>query len=186
MKKLLLALTTAATLSACASTPKAVPLAPVAVTAPTPVYAAPTQEVAEAPLAAPVMDMYAPIPGSAEDFAYRAGGESRVYFDYNQYRLSVAAIDALRMQADWLKQYDNVTAVVEGHADERGTREYNLALAARRADSVRSYLVGQGVSPSRLTTVSYGKERPIDGRASEEGWARNRNGNTNLMSGTVG
>ena len=85
-----------------------------------------------------------------------------------------------------LNTYNNVTAIVEGNADERGTREYNLALAARRAESVKSYLVGQGIVPSRLTTVSYGKERPIDGRSSEAGWSRNRNGHTNVTSGTVG
>ena len=76
--------------------------------------------------------------------------------------------------------YSDATAVIEGHADERGTREYNLALGARRADSVRSFLVSQGVAPNRLRSISYGKERPIDGRSDESGYARNRNGYTNL------
>ena len=88
----------------------------------------------------------------------------------------------LRAQADWLNRYPNYTAVVEGHADERGTRQYNIALGARRANSVKAFLVSQGVAPSRLTTVSYGKERPIDARSNEEGWARNRNGYTNLRA----
>jgi len=121
-----------------------------------------------------------PIPGSAEDFAYQSGGEPRIFFGYNQYDLSPEARDVLRRQANWLNQYENATAVIEGHADERGTREYNLALGARRANSVQAFLISQGVSPNRLRTISYGKERPIDGRASEEGWSRNRNGYTNL------
>ena len=75
---------------------------------------------------------------------------------------------------------------IEGHADERGTREYNLALGARRADSVKSFLVSQGVAPNRLRTISYGKERPIDARSSEDGWSRNRNGYTNLRLGGIG
>jgi len=75
---------------------------------------------------------------------------------------------------------------VAGNADERGTREYNLALGERRASTVKDYLVSLGVQPGRLTTVSYGKERPIDGRSNDEGWARNRNGHTNIVSGAVG
>ena len=121
-----------------------------------------------------------PTPGSIEDFALQSGGEPRVFFSYDQYDLSAEARDVLRRQADWMKLYSNSTAVIEGHADERGTREYNLALGARRADSVQAFLISQGVSPNRLRTISYGKERPIDGRPSETGWARNRNGYTNL------
>ena len=126
------------------------------------------------------VDPNLPVPGSIEDFGYQSGGEPRVYFAYDQYDLSSSARETLRRQAEWLTLYDGYTAVIEGHADERGTREYNLALGARRADSVKAFLVSQGVSPGRLTTVSYGKERPIDGRSSEDGWARNRNGFTNL------
>lgn len=189
-KNLLLLLIATAVMSACASKPEivedtpapAVATAPVFEPEPTPapVVQAPVQQVAQAP--APNL----PTPGSAEDFIYQAGGDARVYFGYNQYNLTPSAIENLRAQAAWLKQYDSVNAVVEGNADERGTREYNLALAARRAESVKSYLVGQGVAGRRLTTVSYGKERPIDGRSSEAGWARNRNGHTNVMTGAVG
>jgi len=185
----MLLLTAAAVMTACASKPKVVEEAPVA-QAPSPVFEpepapervvqAPVQQIIQAP--APDL----PTPGSVADFIYQAGGDARVYFGYNQYNLSPSAIDNLRAQAGWLKQYDSVNAVVEGNADERGTREYNLALAARRAESVKSYLVGQGVAGRRLTTVSYGKERPIDGRSSETGWSRNRNGHTNVMNGTVG
>lgn len=180
-------------LAACASQPKPEPVkqtvaeaapeifAPDPTPAPAPIVQAPVET-------APVItvDPNAPTPGSAADFAYQAGGEPRVFFGYDRYDLDTDARIALKSQADWLKTYDNVKAVIEGNADERGTREYNLALAARRAESVKAYLVGQGVLPSRLTTVSYGKERPIDGRSSESGWARNRNGHTNVTSGVVG
>lgn len=188
--KLLPALAIVALLAACKTTPEPV-MEPVA-EAPAPVFVEPEPAPVAAPaplpapIAAPVANPNPNIPGSAGDFAYVSGGEPRVFFAYNQYRLSPDAINNLRSQAEWLKLYTEVTAVVEGHADERGTREYNLALGARRAEAVKSFLVGQGVAPSRLTTVSYGKERPIDGRSNEAGWARNRNGFTNLMSGTVG
>jgi peptidoglycan-associated lipoprotein len=134
----------------------------------------------------PTIDPNAPVPGSAADFAYQAGGDPRVYFGYDSYTLNGDARAALSRQAQWLQTYSNVNAIVEGNADERGTREYNLALGARRADTVKAFLVSQGVSPSRLTTVSYGKERPIDGRSNEAGWSRNRNGHTNITSGAVG
>ena len=133
-----------------------------------------------------VVDPNLPTPGSIDDFAYQSGGDPRVFFAYDQYALSDEARETLRRQADWLKLYSDYNAIVEGHADERGTREYNLALGARRANSVKSFLVSQGISPSRLTTVSYGKERPIDGRSNTEGWARNRNGFTNLRPVGIG
>lgn len=185
-KNIVLLLTAAAVLSACASKPKVVEEVAVAEQAvfvpepaPAPVVQAPIQQVQ-----APAQNL--PFPGSVEDFIFRAGGDARVYFGYDEYTLTPSAIENLRAQAAWLQQYDSVNAIIEGNADERGTREYNLALAARRAESVKSYLVGQGVPSRRLTTVSYGKERPIDARSSEEGWARNRNGHTNVMNGVVG
>jgi len=180
-----------ATLSACATKPIPAAKAPVAaapiVKAPSPVTRpAPAPQVFQE--AAPPMiiaDPNAPLPGSVADFAYQAG-EDRVYFGYDRYELSSASRDVLKKQAIWLNKYNQVTAVVAGHADERGTREYNLALGARRADSIKAFLVSQGVSPSRLTTVSYGKERPLDARSSDSGWARNRNGHTNIVSGAIG
>lgn len=179
-------------LSACATKPEAVQ--EVVQAAPeTVVSQAPPPKVFEpAPLppaveaapqvvqSAPQPDPNLPNPGSVADFAYQSGGEPRVFFGYDQYDLSTAARDVLRRQATWMKQYNNATAVIEGHADERGTREYNLALGARRADSVKAFLISQGVAPNRLRSISYGKERPIDGRTSESGLARNRNGYTNL------
>lgn len=134
----------------------------------------------QAVVEAPQFDPNLPTPGSIDDFAYQSGGEPRIFFGYDQYDLSAEARDVLRRQATWMNQYSDATAVIEGHADERGTREYNLALGARRADSVKSFLVSQGVAPGRLRSVSYGKERPIDGRSDESGWSRNRNGYTNL------
>ncbi len=184
-------------LSACASQPDPVPqleraLEPIAeAPAPAPEIFEPVK--APAPIVQPapqitdqvLPDPNLPTPGSIEDFAFQAGGEPRVFFAYDQYDLSPAARDALRRQADWMKTYENSTAVIEGHADERGTREYNLALGARRASSVQSFLISQGISPRRLRTISYGKERPIDGRPSAAGWARNRNGYTNLVLNRV-
>lgn len=180
-------------LSACATKPKIEPIIeqPVA-EAPPQIFETtppPPPPVAQAPapvIQAPMVDPNAPLPGSIDDFAYQSGGEPRVYFGYDSYTLNAEARDALSRQAQWLMAYSTTTAIIEGNADERGTREYNLALGARRAESVKSFLVAQGVSPSRLTTVSYGKERPIDGRSNEAGWSRNRNGHTNLTSGAIG
>ena len=111
-------------------------------------------------------------PGSSEEFVVNVG--DRVFFDYNQYNLRPSAQATLGRQADWLQQYSNVTVTVEGHCDERGTREYNLALGARRANSVKDYLVSLGVSPSRITTISYGKERPAVLGSNEDAWSQNR------------
>lgn len=97
-----------------------------------------------------------------------------IYFAYDSAALSQAAQEKLREKARWMKQYPTVSAVVEGHCDERGTSEYNLALGDRRAESAKVYMVNLGVSPSRLVTISYGEERPFDPRHTEEAWARNR------------
>jgi peptidoglycan-associated lipoprotein len=122
-----------------------------------------------------------PIPGSVEDFVATAG--DRVYFDLDQYTLRDDARSVLDRQAAWLQRYPQVVVRVEGNADERGTREYNLALGARRAESVRAYLATRGVAGGRVTTISYGKEMPIDGGSNEDAWARNRNAHTALTSG---
>ncbi|MBC6402845.1 MAG: peptidoglycan-associated lipoprotein Pal [Hyphomonadaceae bacterium] len=190
MKKYLLpaAVFSVLALSACASTPdpgpepvaESVPQAP----APVPVVPAPAPEIDRSAIAPPVPQPRGPVPGSVDDFIHQTGGDARVYFGYDRYDLTAQAADTLRLQADWLNTYSTVTAVIEGNADERGTREYNLALGARRAAAVKDFLVSQGVAPNRLTTVSYGKERPVDPRSNEDGWARNRNGHTNLMTGT--
>ncbi len=89
----------------------------------------------------------------------------------------------LAAQAAWLNRYGAVQVIIEGNCDERGTREYNLALGARRANSVKDFLVGHGVDPGRIHTISYGKERPIDPGAGEEAWAHDRNAHTAITSG---
>ena len=174
----------AALIAGCSTKPE--PIEEV-VTAPAPVRQVPVEQPAPEPAPPPVVaevDPNLPEPGSVADFAYQAG-DDRVYFGYDQFTLTPQAREVLSKQAEWLNTYGNVQAVVEGHADERGTREYNLALGARRAEAVKTFLVSQGVAPNRLTTVSYGKERPIDGRSNEDGWSRNRNGYTNITSGAT-
>ncbi|MBB5744722.1 peptidoglycan-associated lipoprotein Pal [Brevundimonas variabilis] len=119
--------------------------------------------------------------GSAQEFAINVG--DRIYFDLDSYQVSPDAYPRLNAQAEWLQRYPQVMVRIEGNADERGTREYNLALAARRAESVRNYLIERGVSAGRIDTISFGKERPIALGSSEDSWARNRNGRTALVSG---
>ena len=113
-------------------------------------------------------------PGSIEDFRVNVG--DRVFFAYDKFDLSADSRRTLERQAAWLKQYASVRLAVEGHADERGTREYNLALGERRANAAKDYLVALGVPASRLTTVSYGKERPSELGSNEAAWSRNRRG----------
>ncbi|MEM6371769.1 MAG: peptidoglycan-associated lipoprotein Pal [Pseudomonadota bacterium] len=127
------------------------------------------------------------IPGSASDptspaYFQQAIGD-RVLFAVDQSTLSPAGRATLDGQAVWLLQNADYTAVIEGHADEQGTREYNLALGARRADAARSYLVAQGVQPGRLQVVSYGKERPIEICSEEACYAKNRRAVTVLAGG---
>jgi len=120
------------------------------------------------------VDPNAPTPGTQADLVVNVG--DRVFFGTDRYDLSTEARQVLDAQAAWLQQYPNVNLTIEGHADERGTREYNLALGERRANSVRNYLTALGVSPTRLTTVTYGKERPAVPGANEAAWAQNRRG----------
>lgn len=122
-------------------------------------------------------------PGSAQDFIVNVG--DRVYFDLDSYRIRPEAYPRMDAQAAWLQRYPSVTVRIEGNADERGTREYNLALGARRAESIRAYLVERGVSAGRIDTISYGKERPIAAGSNEEAWARNRNAHTAIVSGAT-
>jgi peptidoglycan-associated lipoprotein len=121
------------------------------------------------------------IPGSAEDFRVNVG--DTVHFAFDQYNVEDNDKQILSRQAAWLAKYPSVRVTVEGHADERGTREYNLALGARRANSVKEFLVSQGVSTARVETVSYGKERPICTQSDESCWAQNRRGVTTITGG---
>ena len=132
-----------------------------------------------APAPAPVTSSI--VPGSAEDLRVNVG--DTVHFGYNEYNVEDADKQILSRQAAWLQKYPSVRVTVEGHADERGTREYNLALGARRANAVKEYLVSQGVATARVETVSYGKERPICTDSNEACWAQNRRGVTTVTGG---
>ncbi len=111
-------------------------------------------------------------PGTARDFSVNVG--DKVYFTTDSTSLSAEAQSTLRGQAKWLRQYPQFTITIEGHADERGTREYNIALGARRATAVRGYLAGLGVNPARMRTISYGKERPVAVCDDISCWSQNR------------
>jgi len=111
-------------------------------------------------------------PGSAQDFVVNVG--DRVFFDTDSTELTGQARATLDHQAEWLNHYANYAFTIEGHADERGTREYNIALGARRAQTVREYLVSRGVSAQRMHTISYGKERPVAVCDDISCWSQNR------------
>lgn len=123
------------------------------------------------------------VPGSAEDLRVNVG--DTVHFDYDRYELRESDKGTLQKQARWLQQYPSVRVTIEGHCDERGTREYNLALGARRANAVKEYLVSLGVSSARVDTISYGKERPVCTESNEDCWAQNRRGVTTITSGAA-
>ena len=116
----------------------------------------------------------APVPGSQADFVARMMGDDTIYFDTDRYNIDSLDAAALTKQAQWLMQYPAKRVTIEGHCDERGTRDYNLALGERRANAAKNYLVSLGVNPARLTTVSYGKERPVALGSNEAAWAQNR------------
>jgi peptidoglycan-associated lipoprotein len=165
MRKFLIALSAVAALAACASRSEP---APTPTETPPPTTSTPPS---------------GPVPGSVEDFRVSVG--DRVFFGYDRFDLSPEARSVLERQAAWLRQYPNVRLLVAGNCDERGTREYNLALGARRAAAARDYLVSLGVQASRVETVSYGKERPLDARANEEAWSVNRNAHSQIVSGAT-
>ena len=111
-------------------------------------------------------------PGSQEDLIVNVG--DRVFFNYDSAELDTDAQELLQDQVAWLKQYSNVSVIIEGHCDERGTREYNLALGEKRAQSVKNYLISLGISADRVSTISYGKERPAVVGSNDGAWAQNR------------
>jgi peptidoglycan-associated lipoprotein len=139
----------------------------------------PAPPPASQPAPAPVTSRI--IPGSAEDFRVNVG--DTVHFAFDQYNVEDNDRQILSRQAAWLAKYPSVRVTVEGHCDERGTREYNLALGARRANAVKEFLVSQGVSTARVETVSYGKERPICTQSDDACWAQNRRGVTTITGG---
>jgi peptidoglycan-associated lipoprotein len=112
------------------------------------------------------------VPGSQQDLAATAG--DRVFFAFDRADISGEGRQTLQRQAEWLHRFPNVAVRIEGHCDERGTREYNLALGERRANAVKNILIAEGISPARIATISYGKERPIVVGSNEEAWAQNR------------
>ncbi len=113
-------------------------------------------------------------PGSQQDLVVNVG--DRVFFGYDQFDLTSEARATVERQAQWLKTHQNVNVIIEGHCDERGTREYNLALGEKRAAAVRNYLIANGITPNRVQTISYGKERPVILGSDNTSWAQNRRG----------
>jgi peptidoglycan-associated lipoprotein len=125
------------------------------------------------------------LPGSKADFLAKAGSDT-VHFGTDLYDVDSTAAATLDAQAAWLAHFPNVKVTIEGHCDERGTREYNLALGDRRANAVKNYLAGKGIAAARMTTISYGKERPVAMGSDESAWAQNRRAVTVLISGMTG
>jgi len=148
-------------LAACSSTPDQ------------PAVQSTTQPTSSAPAA--------PAPGTQQDLVVNVG--DRVFFDTDQSSLRADARATLQRQAAWLNQYPTLRVTLEGHADERGTREYNLALGARRANSTKDYLVSLGVQPARIDTISFGKERPVALCSDESCWSQNRRAVTIVIQG---
>ena len=122
--------------------------------------------------------------GSDRDFIVNVG--DRVYFDFDKYNVRNDQRAQLEKQAAWLKRYPAVQVTIEGHADERGTREYNLALGERRANSAKDFLVANGIPANRVKVISYGKERPVALGHDEASWAQNRRAVTVITSGAAG
>ncbi len=147
----------------------------------------PPPVVAETPRVAPTPPAPIPTPpqptgpaaGSKGDFA--AKSTDRVYFDYDQYNLDDSDRRSLATQITWLKQFPSTRVEVQGHADERGTRDYNIALGERRAQAVSQYLQQQGIAATRIQTISFGKDKPMDPGHDEAAWARNRNAYSNII-----
>jgi peptidoglycan-associated lipoprotein len=119
------------------------------------------------------------IGGSQSDLVAQAG--DLIFFETDQHSLTMQARNVLDAQAQWLTMYPNVNVVIEGHADERGTREYNLALGERRAISTKNYLIAMGIDPRRIETVSYGKEQPLVIGSDGQSWAQNRRARTRVQ-----
>lgn len=119
------------------------------------------------------------VPGTQADLAAQAGSDI-VFFDTDRHDLTGEARSIIEDQARWMNSYPNLNVTIEGHADERGTREYNLALGDRRASSVKNYLIAMGVDPRRINTISYGKEQPMVVGADGTSWSQNRRARTRV------
>ena len=156
-----LLLTSGLALAGCASKPKELPPQP---------SGAPSTTTTTPP---PVSQPTGPVPGSRADFMASVLGDT-ILFDTDRYNIDSEDQGILQSQAQWLARYPGARITIEGHCDERGTRDYNLALGERRGNAAKNYLVSLGIDASRITTVSYGKERPIALGSDEESWAKNR------------
>jgi peptidoglycan-associated lipoprotein len=121
---------------------------------------------------APAATRSGPVPGSAEDLVANVG--DRVFFDFDKYNLKPDARQQIEKWAAWLRQYPQVAVTIEGHCDERGTREYNLALGERRANAAKDYLVALGIFANRIKIISYGEEKPAALGSNEDAWKQNR------------
>jgi peptidoglycan-associated lipoprotein len=158
----ILLLASATTLAACAKkAPEQLPPPPPATVQPTP---QPTPQVQPT----------GPQVGSQDHFAAAVGSATTIYFDTDRYNVDSQDAAALQAQAQYFARYPQITFTIQGHADERGTREYNLALGERRANAAKNFLVSLGVDPGRIAVVSYGKERPVALGSNEGAWAQNR------------
>jgi len=164
------------TLAACGAN-KAVELEAPPTTA-APVEAPPAAEPAVETVPAVTSNI---VRGSQDDLRAQAGSDT-VLFGYDSYELDSEARGTLARHAEWLRANPDVRVTIEGHCDERGTREYNLALGDRRANSAKNFLVGQGIALTRISTISYGKERPAVEGSDEAGWAGNRRAVTMVTS----
>ena len=131
-----------------------------------------SEDVASTAIDTATSDFSGVIRGTQEDLVVSVG--DRVFFGYDSAELDADAQELLQAQAAWLKQYNKTSIIIEGHCDERGTREYNLALGERRAQAVKNYLNGLGVSTSSMSTISYGKERPAVVGSNDDAWGQNR------------
>lgn len=150
-------------IAACSKEPPAeLPPVPVSASAPPVATTPPPQEV------------YTAGPGTQEHFENAVGGSSVVYFDTDRFNIDSMDAAALQAQAQYFARYPALTFTIEGHCDERGTREYNVALGERRANSAKNYLVSLGIPAERITTVSFGKERPVALASNQTAWAQNR------------
>ena len=184
MGKILASVSAILLLAACANKMEAPPVMMAAAT-PAPAAQAPQPMMARPPamMQPPPAVQQGPLPGSIADFQTNVG--DKVFFAYDKSDIDDRARGTLQKQAAWLQRWPTVVLIIEGHADERGTREYNLALGARRAQAAKDYLASLGVSGARLETISYGKERPVCVQSDEACWAQNRRGVSTIKSGAV-
>ncbi len=122
-----------------------------------------------------------PLPGSEADFMAAMAGQDVIHFALDKFNIDPVSSAALQAQSQWLSRYPGKHITIEGHCDERGTRDYNLALGERRANAAKNFLTSLGIDAGRISTISYGKERPIAMGSNEDAWARNRRGVTVIV-----